>query len=53
MTKNGRRIILSKCAVCDSRKTKFIKQQEASGYVTSLGKKKPLCKVPVLGPLLF
>ena len=40
MTKNGRRIILSKCAVCDSRKTKFIKQQEASGYVTSLGKKK-------------
>ena len=40
MTKNGRRIILSKCAVCDSRKTKFIKQQEAGGYVTSLGKKK-------------
>ena len=39
--------------MCHCRKTKSIKQQEASGYVTSLGKKKPLCKVPVLGPLLF
>ena len=28
--KNGK-IMLSKCAVCDSKKSKFIKEQEASG----------------------
>ena len=30
-TKNGRIILLLKCAVCDSKKTKFTKFQEASG----------------------
>ena len=29
-TKNGRVILLSQCAVCDSKKSKFVKQQEAS-----------------------
>ena len=29
-TKNGRTMLLSKCAVCDSKKSKFIKQLEAS-----------------------
>ena len=28
-TKNGRIMLLSKCAVCDSKKSKFIKEQEA------------------------
>ena len=27
--KNGRIMLLSKCAVCDSKKLKFIKEQEA------------------------
>ena len=35
--KNGRIMLLSKCAVCDSKKSKFIKQQEASGLLSSLG----------------
>ena len=30
-------MLLSKCAVCDSRKLKFIKEQEASGLLSSLG----------------
>ena len=30
-TKNWRIILLLKCGVCDNKKTKFIKQQEASG----------------------
>ena len=34
-TKNGRIMLLSKCAVCDSKKSKFIKQQEASGLLSS------------------
>ena len=52
-TKNGRIMLLSKCAVCDSKKSKFIKQQEASGLLSSLGIKTPLNKIPLLGPLLF
>ena len=30
-TKNGRIILLLKCGAYDNKKTKFIKQQEASG----------------------
>ena len=36
-TKNGRIILLSICAVCDSKKSKFINEQEASGLLGSLG----------------
>ena len=52
-TKNGRIMLLSKCAVCNSKKPKFIKEQEASGSLSSLGIKTPLNKIPLLGPLLF
>ena len=46
-------MVLSKCALCDSKKSKFIKEQEASGSLSSLGVKTPLNKIPLLGPLLF
>ena len=36
-TKNGRIMLLSKCEVCESTKSKFIKEQEASGLLGSLG----------------
>ena len=52
-TKNGRIMLLSKCAVCDSKKSKFIKQKEARGLLSSLGVKTPLCKIPLVGLLLF
>ena len=51
--KNGRIILLSKCVVCNSKKSKFIKDQEASGLLSSLGIKTPSNKIPLLGPLLF
>ena len=35
-------MLLSKCTVCDSKKSKFIKEQEASGLLSSLGIKTPL-----------
>ena len=35
-TKNGRIMLLSKRAVCDRKKSKFIKQQKASGLLNSL-----------------
>ena len=44
---------LSKCAVCVSKKLKFIKEQEASGLLNTLGIKTPLSKILLVGPLLF
>ena len=34
-TTNGKAIILSTCAICGSRKSKFIKQQEAKGLLSN------------------
>ena len=31
-TSNGKTMILSKCAICGSKKSEFIKKQEANGY---------------------
>ena len=52
-TKNGRIMLLPKCEVCDSKKSKFIKRQETSGLLSSLGIKAPLSKIPLVGLLLF
>ena len=38
---------------CDSKKSKFIKKQEAGGLLSSLGIKTPLSQIPLVGPLLF
>ena len=46
-------MILSKCAVCNSRKSKFIKKQDAKGLLSKLGINTPLSKIPVLGDTLF
>ena len=52
-TTNGKAIILSKCAICGSKKSKFIKEQEAKGLLSNLGLRTPLNKIPVLGDILF
>ena len=49
--KNGRIMLLSKCAVCGSKKYNFMKVQEASGLLSSLRIKTPLNKIPLLGRL--
>ena len=46
-------MLLSKCAVCDSKKSKIMKEQEASGLLNSLGIKTSFSKIPLLNPLLF
>ena len=46
-------MILSKCAVCSSKKSRIIKNQEAKGLLSKLGIKTPLRKVPILGDILF
>ena len=52
-SKNWRIILLWKCVVCGSQKSKFIKEKEASGLLNSLGIKTPLNKISLLGPLLL
>ena len=52
-TSNGKLMILSKCARCGSKKSKFINTQEESGLLSKLGLKTPLSKIPVLGDTLF
>ena len=52
-TGNGRTMVLSKCAICGSKKSRSNKNQEAKGLLSNLGIKTPLNKVPVLGNILF
>ena len=52
-TKNGRVMLLSQCVVCNSKKSKFLKEQEARGLLSSLGIRTPLSHILFLGPLLF
>ena len=52
-TINGKAMILSTCAICGSKKSKFIKQQEANGLFSKLGLTTALNKIPVLGNILF
>ena len=52
-TSNGRTMVLSKCAICGSKKWRFIKNQEAKGLLSNLGITTPLSKGPILGDLLF
>ena len=52
-TSNGRTMVLSKCAICDSNKSRFIKNQEAKGLLSNLSVRTLLSKVPILGDILF
>ena len=52
-TNNGKAMILSKCAICASKKSRFIKKQKASGILSNLGLKPPLNKIPLLGDIFF
>ena len=50
---NGRVMILSKCAICGSKKSRFIKNQLAKGLLRKLHIKTSFSKVPILGDILF
>ena len=52
-TSNNRIMIWSKCAICNSKKPRFIKNQEAEGLLSNLGIRTPLSKLPVMGDILF
>ena len=46
-------MLLSKCSICGSKKSRFIKNQEAKELLSNLGIKTPLSKVPILDDILF
>ena len=46
-------VMISKCAICGSKKSRFIKNQEAKGLLSKLGIRTPISKVPILGDILF
>ena len=51
--RNGKTMLLSKCAKCGSKKSKFIKNHEGKGLLSNLGIETPLKKVRLLGGILF
>ena len=52
-TRIGKTMLLSKCAKCESEKSRFITNQETKGLLSNLGIRTPLSKVPLLGDILF
>ena len=49
--KQNRLMIQSNCANCGSKKSRFIKEQQAMGILSNLGIKTPLSKVSLLNIL--
>ena len=52
-TSNGKTMILSKNAICGSKKSQFIKNQEEKGLLSNLGLKTLLSEVTILSDILF
>ena len=50
---DGGAIILSKCVVCNTKKSIFIKKKEAKGLLSNLSIIKLLSRIPVLRDILF
>ena len=50
---NGKTMFLWKYTKCESKKSRFIKNQKAKGLPRNLGIRTPLSKVPLLGDILF
>ena len=46
-------MVLSNCVACNSKISRFIKEQEANGILSSLGLKTYLRKIPFIDPTLF
>ena len=51
-TKNNRLIMQSKCSVCGTKKSRFVKEEDAKGLLSNLGIKTPLSKIPLLNVLI-
>ena len=45
--RQNRLMIQSNCTICGSKKSRFIKEQQAMGILSNLGIKTPLSQVPL------
>ena len=50
-TKNNRLLMQSKCSVCGTKKSRFVKKQDAKGLLSNLRIKTPLSKITFLNVL--
>ena len=50
-TKKNRLLMQSKCSVYGTKKSRFVKEQDAKGLLSNLGIKTPLSKIPLLNVL--
>ena len=50
-TKNNKLLMQSKSSVCGTKKSGFVKKQDAKGLLSNLGIKTPLSKIPLLNVL--
>ena len=50
-TKNYKLILTSKCSICGNKKSRFVKEQEDKGLLSSLGIRTPLTNIPGLNIL--
>ena len=51
INKHNRSMIQSNCAICGSKKSRFIKEHQAIGLLSNLGIRTPLSQVPLLNVL--
>ena len=49
--RQNRSMIQSNCAICGSKKSRLIKEQQTMGILSNLSNKTPLSKVPLLNIL--
>ena len=52
-TSNGKIMILSKCAICASKKSQFIKNHKVKGLLSKLAIRTLLGEIPLLDDILF
>ena len=52
-TNNGKTMLLLRCTICNSKKSRFIKNQEAKGLLSNLSFRTTLSKATILGDILF
>ena len=50
-TKNNRLLMQSKCSVCETKMSRFLKEQDSKGLLSNLGIKTLLSKIPLLNVL--
>ena len=52
-TSKSKTLLSSKCALCDSQKLRFMKEEEEKEILSSLGIKTQLSKIPSFGGILL